>query len=556
MNEKQLENKLRSLLAVETENEIIEFKEAKNQFDFDKLGKYFSALTNEANIRNKEYAWLIFGINDKQDIIGTDYWSGKNDINQIKHNIAEHTNCGNTFTEVYVLNHIEGRVIMFQISPASKGIPVSFKGHYYARDGQSLKALSIQKIELIRSQTAHEDWSAEIVENATLDDLDSDAVKKAKNEYTGKFPHQNAEIEQWTDLTFLNKAKLTIQGKVTRTALLLLGKESSSYLLNPAVTKISWILKDDNNQERDYKHFSVPFILASDNILTKIRNLSYRYMPDNTLFPFEVSQYDTYVIREALHNCIAHQDYHLQSKIVVVEFPDYLVFENAGEFLPQSVEKVIEQDAPQIFYRNRFLCEAMVNLNMIDTIGSGIKKMFSVQRKRFFPLPDYDLTNKQTVMVKIFGTVINKNYTQLLMEKADLDLHTVILLDKLQKGKTLSSDETNILKSQKLIEGRKPNYYVAASIASLSGDKARYIKNKGFKDSHYKKLIADYIQKFGSANRKEIEDLLLDSLPRVLTNLQKQKKITNLLYTLSKKEGLIENASKSNKYATWILTKN
>lgn len=556
MKEMQLEEKLRLLLSEKSENETVEFKEAKNQFDSTKLGQYFSALSNEANIRNEECAWLIVGVNDRYEVVGSNYCSSEGEINNIKHQIADSTDCRHTFLDISVVNHPKGRVVMLKIPPAPKGIPVSFKGHYYGREGESLVALCIQKIEFIRAQTDNNDWSSVILSQATIDDLDAQAIIKARNEYKAKYPNRTVDVDKWSDLNFLNKSKLTIQGKLTRAALLLLGKESSSHLLNPAVTQLSWILKDGNNRERDYEHFYIPFILASDKMLAKIRNLSYRYMPDNTLFPIEISQYDSYVIREALHNCIAHQDYRLQSKILVVEFPEYVIFENAGNFIPESVETVIEQDAPQKFYRNRFLCDAMVNLNMIDTIGSGIKKMFSLQRDRFFPLPDYDLTIANVVKVKIFGTVLNKNYTQILMDKADLDLHSVILLDKLQKGLALSPYEVKQLKLQKLIEGRKPNYYVAASIADLSGGKAQYIKNKGVKDSYYKKMIIECIQKFGSANRQDIEGLLFDSLPQVLSEKQKKQKITNLLYTLSKKEHVIENASKSFRYSSWVLKKN
>src|ERR1700733_14135263 len=131
MNKKQLEEKLQSLLSSRSENEVLEFKEAKNSFDLEKLGKYFSALSNEANLKLKDCAWLILGVNDKNQIVGTNYCSGKNDINQLKHRIAEHTNCNNTFIEVYELNPAEGRVVMLQVPAASKGIPVSFKGHYY-----------------------------------------------------------------------------------------------------------------------------------------------------------------------------------------------------------------------------------------------------------------------------------------------------------------------------------------------------------------------------------------------------------------------------------------
>lgn len=552
MTEWELQEKLRSLLALPAENEIVEFKEAKNNFEFDRLGKYFSALSNEANIKNKSCAWLILGVDNSHKIVGSQCYPTRKEIELLKHNLAESTNSRNTFMEIHIVQHLDGRVIMFQIFPAPQGLPVSFKGHFYGREGESLSPLSIQEIELIRSHVLQEDWSAIVIEKAVLGDLDPTAIGKARNEYKIKHPNKSAEVDQWNDATFLNKAKLAIHGKITHAALLLLGKEESSYLLNPAVAQITWVLKDSNKNERDYEHFTIPFILASEKILVKIRNLAYRYMPDNTLFPIEISQYDSYVIREALHNCIAHQDYRLQSKIVVIESPEYLIFDNAGEFLPESVEAVIEQDAPQKFYRNRFLCEAMVNLNMIDTIGSGIRKMFSVQRHRFFPLPDYDLTRTDAVTVKIFGTVLNKNYSQLLMNKTDLDLFTVILLDKVQKGKKLSATEAKLLKSQRLIEGRKPNYYIAASIANLAGEKARYIKNRGFKDSHYKQMIINYINEFALATRQDINELLLDSLPKILNEQQKQKKITNLLTAL-KNNGSIKNSSSSNRYASWII---
>lgn len=98
---------------------------------------------------------------------------------------------------------------------------------------------------------------------------------------------------------------------------------------------------------------------------------------------------------EALNNCIAHQDYTLGGKINIVEREDgVLTFLNSGSFIPESIEKVIETDAPENNYRNPFLANAMVNLNMIDTIGSGIKKMFIIQKNKFFPLSEYHLENK------------------------------------------------------------------------------------------------------------------------------------------------------------------
>ena len=57
-----------------SENECVEFKRAKNNFDVDTLGKYFSALGNEANLKNKLYSWIIFGVDDKtHELTSTNY---------------------------------------------------------------------------------------------------------------------------------------------------------------------------------------------------------------------------------------------------------------------------------------------------------------------------------------------------------------------------------------------------------------------------------------------------------------------------------------------------
>lgn len=98
---------------------------------------------------------------------------------------------------------------------------------------------------------------------------------------------QSDEIASWDDTTFLNKAKITIRGKITNTAIVLLGREESEHLISPAVAKIKWILRGPDNVERDYMIASCPFILAVDKIYDKIRNLKYRYInPEyKTLFP-------------------------------------------------------------------------------------------------------------------------------------------------------------------------------------------------------------------------------------------------------------------------------
>jgi len=339
---------------------------------------------------------------------------------------------------------------------------------------------------------------------------------------------------------------------VTNTAIILLGKPESSALISSAVSQISWILKGKDGEEKDYEHFYCPFLLSVDGLFNKIRNLKYRYIKDGSLFPEEVDMYDPYVIREALHNCIAHQDYSLHGRIQVVENEaGWLLFTNKGCFLPGTIESVVTADSPQEYYQNKHLSEAMVNLNMIDTIGSGIKRMFTLQKNKFFPLPDYDLTDNK-VAVTIHGKVLDINYARILAHHKDLTLLEIMLLDQIQKVRRISKAGARKLKEKNLIEGRYPNLYISEHVAGTTGERAQYIKNRGFHNEHYKKLIREYLEKYNNASRQDINKLLMDLLPAVLDKKQKLKKIDNLLYDLSKRDLTITNKGTS-KNPQWTL---
>ncbi|MCP4674281.1 MAG: transcriptional regulator [Deltaproteobacteria bacterium] len=554
MNESELEKKLNELLASPGETEWLEFKEAKRGFDFNELGKYFSALSNEANLRGRRSAWLIFGVKDNpRQIIGSEYRPNRPDLDSLKHEVANQTTNRITFTEIYELKSHEGRVILFEIPAALRGVPTAWKGHYYGRDGESLGALSIGEIEKIRGQAIQEDWSAQICTGATIDDLNADAVLFARTQYKEKHPAQSDEVDEWDDMTFLNKAKVCISGRITNTAIILLGKNESAHFLSPSLSQITWILRDKHGVEQDYEHFGPPLLLTVDRVFTKIRNLTYRYLPNASLFPTEVKQYDSWVIRETLHNCIAHQDYLLSGRINMIEEPDLLLFTNVGKFIPGSIEEVIRRDAPPEVYRNPFLAQAMVNLNMIDTIGSGIKRMFLKQRQRFFPMPDYNLSESNRVEVRVFGKILDENYTRRLIEQADLSLVDVIALDKVQKKLRLRDEEFKRLKARKMIEGRRPNLYVSADIAALTEDKATYIKHRAFDKDHYKKLIVSFLEKYGEAKREDIDELLLSKLSDALSEKQKKRQIMNLLQEM-RREGLIEPVG-TTRWARWVIPK-
>ena len=554
MEHNELIQTLEHLRNLPAETEVVEFKEAKKNYDFSDLGEYFSALCNEANLKNRKCAWLVFGIeNRRHAIVGSNFRPHPKDLDSLKKEIADHTTNRITFMEIYeVTDFSEGRVLMFQIPAAPKGMPISFKGHYYGRDGESLVPLNIEEIERIRAQVITDDWSMGIVEGATLADLDENAIIKARENFKIKFPDKTDEVDSWDNISFLNKIRITIKGKITRTAILLLGKEESEHYLVSADAKIRWILKTIDNQNKDYEIFSIPFLLAVDKVFGKIRNLKYRYLPYGTLFPNEVLRYDPFVIRESLNNAIAHQDYTKGGRINVVEVEDdHLIFTNLGSFIPGSVENVIENNAPEEHYRNKFLAMAMVNLNLVDTIGSGIIKMFLAQKNKFFPLPDYDVSNEK-VKVTIIGKILDMDYARLLAQNPDLLLDDIIMLDRVQKHKKLTVVEERHLKSQKLIEGRKPNFYVAKTIAQKTEQKAEYSKNKAFEKEKYFDWILKSIKEHGSMSRKDIDKLLWNVLPAWMNEVQKKNRIMNLIQELGRNGKIINKGTRFS--PEWNLT--
>ncbi len=526
------------------ESEVVEFKKAENSFDFDDLGKYFSALSNEANLRGLEFAWLIFGYDEKKhELVGTSYKNGESALNNLKHDFAQHTTDGQTFREIVPIEVDGKRILMFKIPASPRNIVMKWKGIAFGRDGESLKPLNQSKMDEIRHQTPEPDWSAELVPNATIDDLDEVAIAKARKMFKkvhSRIPAE--EVNRWSTEEFLSKCELMVDGKLTRAAIILLGKMFSDSKLRPAVTEVTWTLRDEKQDVVDYEHFSVPFILTVDEILAKIHNLTLREMPGGTLFPDTMKQYDDYTIREALHNCIAHQDYTLRQRINFVENPGFLYYANGGSFIPGTLENALATNGPQRFFRNACLCKAMVHFNMIDTVSRGIKKMFTEQMERRFPMPDYEIDNeKKEVAVRIYGNAINERYTKLLKDNNTLTLHDCISLDAIQKGHRIDEEIAQDLMKRGLIEGEAPNYTISLGVAKASKQLPSYTRVRGLERDKLKQMILQYIQNAGSdgAKRDAILEYLQGTLPSRNTYEQNETLIYHLLSEL-RKAGLIE----------------
>lgn len=538
MTTEELTELLHRLLAG-WENEVVEFKEAARQFSADKTGEYVSALSNEANLRGVRAGWLVFGVSNDRQIVGTTHLADIQQRQSLKHHIHQSIDQGLTIREVDETIIDGKRVVMLEVPAAPRGIPISWKGDYRARAGESLIPLSLDKLDEIRRQTIGADWTAVAVPEATLSHLDPAAIARARQGFAERYsPRIPAPaIEAWDDETFLAKARLTRDGAITRAALLLLGADTSTHLLTPHPAQMTWKLV---GEQRANEHFRLPFLLNTTALAKRIRNVQLRLLPPDELIYREISKYDERSLLEAIYNCIAHQDYAKNSRIIVTEHADRIVFETAGEFYDGAPDDYALDERTPRRYRNPFLVEAMTELNLIDQMGYGIHRMVQDQVRRFLPLPDYDLRTADEVKLTIPGAVIDESYSQLLMVRTDLPIEDVLALDRVQKGLSISRLASARLRKAKLIEGRGHATRISADVAAAIDQKADYIRTRAQDDAHYARLVVDYLSEYGGASRNEIDELLSKYLPEKLSAPQRRSKVTNLL-TRMRSTGRIHN---------------
>lgn len=537
--------------SLKKENRFLEFK--SNYQDVQKLGKYISALSNGACLDRQDFAYLYFGINDETlDVEGTIFDPlrtkaiGNQDLElYLRQYISPKIN----FSIDTFLYEDKTRIVVFKV-PAAVNEPTCFMGKSYIRVDSHITELS-PYVEWTRTiYNSKIDWTAEIIEEATINDLDPDAIDLARKGFKQRYPDLAKDVDMWSDTTFLDKAKLTQDGKITRAALLLVGREEKAYLLNH-ISQLVWKCFQEGEIFGDI--YTIPYIKTTSKLLNRIRNYRFKIYPSNSLIPAEVWKYDTESILEGLHNCIAHQDYVLGERIVVTEDKDKLTFENAGGFYEGNYEQYILGEKTPKSYRNPFLVKAMVNIKMIDTQGYGIHKLFMKQKERYLPMPDYEGTTDSRVIMHLPGNVIDENYSLLLLSNHEVTLTDTILLDTIQKGKSISDEAMTMLRKKKLIEGRKPHVYVAKSLAQTTGTKVEYTKHKGLENKKCEALLLNSLKDHGSLTKQEIVHLLWDVLSDQLSDSQKENKVDNLLRKW-KNAGKINNNTRGN-ISTWSLVK-
>ena len=538
--------------SLKKENQYLEFK--SNYQNADKLGRYISALSNGACLNHQDFGYLYFGIEDETlEVTGTSF------------DISKQKAKGNEALELYLRGMISPkinftieefnygndnrfRIVVFKI-PAAANEPTCYMGKPWIRVGSHTTEMTPYTEWMRAVYNTNIDWTAQIVEGAGLEDLDEDAVRLAREGYGQRFPDYAEILRTWDDTVFLDKAGLTQDGQITRAAMLLVGKPEKAYKLHH-IAQMDWKCFQDG--ETFSQLFTIPFVRTTSELMLKIRNYRFKIYPHNSLIPAEIWKYDTRSILEGLHNCIAHQDYTRNERIVVTEEKDRLTFENAGNFYDGNYEQYVLGTKTPKRYRNPFLMKAMVNVKMIDSQGYGIHNLYVRQKERYLPMPDYDGTDDLHVTMHLPGSVIDENYSLILMENNDINLTETILLDQIQKGNIPNEEAVTMLRKKKLVEGRRPHLFVAKKVAQKINQKIEYSRHKGLDSKSCESLLINSLRDHGQLTRQEIDKLLWQVLSDQLNEKQKKAKIGNLLSKL-RMSGAISNSTSGNN-SVWRLS--
>lgn len=478
-------------------------------------------------------------------MVGTDYRPEPERQQGLKWQIAQGTEPSVTFREIYVMHHEGGRVVMMEIPPAPVGIPIAWQGHFYARAGESLVSLGLDKLDTIRGQSVATDWSAVTVPEVTLDDLDPSALNHARQAFAKRYHHLFTveDVIRWPLDVFTDRTKLSRRGQVTRAGLLLVGKPEAAGFLTPHPAQLTWSLSEP---ERAYEHFGPPFLLNSTRLYDRIRNVQIRLIRPGTLLTVEVPKYDARMVLEGLHNAIAHQDPLRGGRILVEEYLDRIVITNEGSFFVGAPVEYATRGAPPIRYRNTMLAQAMADLGMIDTLGYGIHDMYARQQRRYLPMPDYDLTKSTQVRLTIYGSVISEAYTDQLMARPDLPLTDVLALDQVQKGLPIPAAMTQRLRQAGLIAGRKPNLYVAPMLDAGDENAHRTIPSHTVEEDRRLHMILSHLEAAGPARRRDLDELLAGEFSDDLDSDKRSLRITNLLTRLRRSGRIRNTGTKAN----------
>ncbi len=505
------------------EGENLEFKAAEKNYAFDKLIKYCVALANEGGGK------IVFGVTDKRPrtVVGSQAFKQPE---RTRAGLIERLHLNIDFE---IIEHPQGRVLIFNVPGHPIGIPVKYNGIYWQRQGDSLIEMAEDRLRSIFAEAGH-DFSADICAEAGMADLDPVAIENFRKRWLKKSGNQG--ISTLSHEQLLHDAEALVDGCLTYAALILFGtrKALGRYLAQSEVV-FEYRSSDASGPAQQRKEFRQGFFSFYDELweLINLRNDIQHFQ--SGLFVLDIPTFSERIIREAVLNAVSHRDYQLAGNVFIRQYSRRLVIESPGGF-PVGINElnILDRQLP----RNRRIADIFAKCGLVECSGQGMNLMFELSIQDSKPAPDFTNTDQYQTVLNLNGEVQDPRFLQFL-EKVGRETVSLfctadfLLLDCIHRGSTIPEHLRNrlpLLVEKGIVEqfgrGRGVKYILSRRYYEMAGEKGVYTRKKGLDRETNKALLLKHIKRnkeSGSRLNDLMQVLPALSIPQLQTLLRELK---------------------------------
>ena len=473
------------------EGDRFEFKQAKNNFHFDKLVQYSVAIANEGGGK------IILGVTDKRPrrVVGTRAFDN---VERTKQGLIERLRLR---FEVEEFAHSDGRVLIIHVPGRPLGMPVQYEGAYWMRSGDALVPMAPDMLKRIFEESGP-DFSAEFCREAAIADLDSAAIDDFRQRW---MRHSgNAALAGLSSEQILADAELTVGDKLTYAALILFGTRAvlGNYLAQ-AETIFEYRSSEASLPAQQRVEYRQGFFGYYEDLWHLINSRNDRQSYQDGLFRWEIPTFDEQVVREAILNAVSHRDYRLGGSVFVRQYARRVEMISPGG-LPAGItpENILDRQSP----RNRRIAEAFARCGLIERSGQGVNRMYEQSIKQSKPLPDFAGSDEYQVRLVLRGDVQDASFVRFLEKLgaerlASFGTHELLVLNCVRQELPVPEGQQDRI--ERLLElgviervgrGRGARLLLSRSLYAAMGATGAYTRKRGLDHETNKALVLKHLQ--------------------------------------------------------------
>lgn len=506
------------------ESDVLEFKPWLS----DAKDNLVEAIELAVCFANANGGMIVFGVKDrvtgrKEAITGCERY----DLDIWRRGIYQDVR-PNLAVDIEELEVPEGILLLVRVPKGPGNIVYgTSKGIYKIRVGKNCMPLSPDKFQSTKVAEGVIDWSAEIAEGTTFEDLSPIEIARLKNTLKARKP--SSDLLGLSDIDLLKALEIIREGKITRAGVLFLCDKSSLRERFPQ-HEVIYLYQTKDTEIEMRANLKLPFLALSEKLADLINSRNPIRTIKIGLFHIDIPSYPEEAFREAILNALCHRNYLEEGSIYLRHTPREMIISNPGGFISGITPDNILVHEPK--QRNRHLAEILEKIGLVERAGIGRRRIFVPMLSLGKRAPYYEadehsvkLTLNNDFFDKRTATFIAKKQKEgfefsldhllllsYMREHNEIDVRIFSKICQRPEGAARDILEQASLPPHNLLErrGKKKGvtYYLAKLIAAELIGKAAYTQIKGIDKVRYPELIRNYVKQHKSISNKECRVLL------------------------------------------------